>query len=529
MLVDARQIPDGSAVEADVCIIGGGAAGITIAREFADAGQRVCVLESGGLEPDAQTQSLYNGENIGFPYYDLATLRLRFLGGTTNHWVGVCRPLDEIDFQPRQWVAYSGWPFDKSHLDPYYERAHEVCQVGPYDYELDNWADDSWLPLEGDRVATTVAQRSPPTRFGAVYRELLERSENVHTYLHANAVDIVGAESGREITHVRCAVLDGGQFTVSAKEFILATGAIENARLLLNSNTVQKDGLGNDHDLVGRFFMEHLSVPGSLFMPSNPELPLEPYMRDGPLAFEDGTRALAYLTLTPQTLTKERLLNVRAYIRPANNRQVFLGTSRAAGSLRSIRSSIGTDPGLALEHVANVARDVDDIAMYLYRRSFRPSLPVNAYWLYNHIEQVPNPDSRITLDTERDVTGLNRVLLNWQFGDQERATYTRVQEIMGEELGRARLGRVRTILDDPETGWPSVNGGLRGAWHQMGTTRMHLDPRQGVVDENCRIHSIGNLYLAGSSVFPTSGYTNPTLTIVALAIRLSDHIKNIMG
>jgi choline dehydrogenase-like flavoprotein len=522
MFIDSRDLADGTRVDTDVCVIGAGAAGITIARELAGTAIGVCLLESGGLQPDPQTQALYEGENVGLPYYDLDALRLRFFGGTTNHWSGVCRPLDDIDFEERSWVPFSGWPFDKKHLDPFYERAHAVCELGPYDYRPESWEAQSRvrLPLGPSRVETAMYQLSPPTRFGPKYRDALESAPNVDTYLYANAVDLIASESARGLSRVRAATLGGTLLDVDAKLFVLATGAIENARLLLVSNDAQPAGLGNDNDLVGRHFMEHLGVPSGLLVPAE-DVTLDLYTQQSPLRGGDGA-GTGYLTLTRDTLEREQLANVRAYIEPARELEALRGTSAGVESV--FRLMQGLRGGSSAQHLSHIASEADDVTIYSYRRLFRPS-KLDAYWLYMHMEHAPSRASRVTLSADLDALGMPRVALDWRIGELERRTFERCARIMAEEIGRAGLGRVQLLTRDPDTGWPTVYRGLRGAWHQMGTTRMHRDPRFGVVDEHCRLHGIANLYVAGSSVFPTGGYTNPTLTIVALALRIADDIK----
>ena len=272
MFIDANTLDSGAVIQADICIIGAGAAGISLAREFIGSSLRVCILESGGFEYDDDTQTLFEGENIGFPYYDLKSLRLRFFGGTTNHWAGACRPLDAIDFEKRDWVPHSGWPFSKTELDPYYEKAHVLCELGPYDYDPGTWESDESprLPINDERVNTAMFQISPPTRFGSVYRAELKNAQNITTYLNANVIDIETSQQGDRVQRVAVTTHDQSvSFTVNAKQIVLATGAIENARVLLACNKQVAAGLGNQHDLVGRYFMEHLSLPGAIYLPSS--------------------------------------------------------------------------------------------------------------------------------------------------------------------------------------------------------------------------------------------------------------------
>jgi choline dehydrogenase-like flavoprotein len=525
MFIDARSLAEGSEITTDVCIIGAGAAGITLAHEFIDKSFHICLLESGGLEPDEDSQALYEGDIVGFPYYPLDLIRLRYFGGTTNHWAGVCRPLDEIDFEARPEVPHSGWPFDRSHLDPFYLRAHSLCQLGPYDYRPNTWQTENspCFRFASDRVLTAILQQSPPTRFGQVYRESIKQAPNISTYLFANVLELELADTASRVDRLQVATLQGNKFSVTAKFFILATGAVENARMLLASNRDHGVGLGNQHDLVGRFFMEHLSVPGGLFLPSDPNLCADLYTIGREL---NGVHGMGYLTLAPETLRREKLLNARAFIESASPQELSRGTTGWSVSAEMILKAIRTrnlDIDFAA-HLSNVIGNLDEVAIYAYRRLFHP--PKGLFSFYYHIEHAPNPESRVTLVSERDALGMPRVQLAWRFGSLERRTLRRTNEIIGQELGHARLGRVSAVRDDADLGWPA---GLRGAWHQMGTTRMHPHPKQGVVDENCQIHGISNLFIAGSSVFPTSGYTNPTLTIVALSLRLADHITRLIG
>src|SRR5262245_11063322 len=189
MFIDARTIPNDETLETDICIIGAGAAGITLAREFTGQPFRVALLESGGLDADADTAMLTSGETVGVPYYPLQSTRLRFFGGTTNHWGGTCRPFDETDFEPRDWIPNSGWPIRKSDLQPYYERAAEICHVGaPGEWGLDLWQKQAkyptW-PLTDDRLVSRVAQIVPVDQrsFGRHYRKDVEQAQNITTYL----------------------------------------------------------------------------------------------------------------------------------------------------------------------------------------------------------------------------------------------------------------------------------------------------------------------------------------------------------
>jgi len=518
VLIDARSVPKDKIVETDICIVGAGAAGITLAREFIGKSFRVCLLESGGLELDQDSQALYKGENIGLPY-SLQATRLRFFGGTTNHWAGYCRPLDEIDFQARDWIPYSGWPFSRSHLDSFYERAQSICQLGPYPYNVSFWDDPKstpQLPFAGDTVVTTIFQHSPPTRFGKVYRNEVIEAENIKVYLHANVVNLETTRPAQRVTRLRVACFQRPGFWVAAKIFILAAGGIENARLLLLSNSVQTSGLGNQNDLVGRFFMEHLVLFEGEVLPSNPYFNVGLYMRhEHPVHKVPITGAL---TLSAETLRHEKLLNFSAFLRPTWGK----GVASLKGLISGLREK---NYGDFVEHLGKVISEIDGVALAALGKVFKGGYPIELLILENETEQAPNPASRITLAAERDSLGKNRVRLNWQLSAIDKRTIWRTHEIIGRELGRAGAGRLRVTLErDDGTAIPSLTGGF----HHMGTTRMHADPRKGVVNEKCRVHGVSNLFIAGSSVFPTSGHATPTLTIIALALRLADQVKEIL-
>jgi choline dehydrogenase-like flavoprotein len=520
VLIDARTVPANKVIESDVCIVGAGAAGITLAREFIDQPFRVCLLESGGLEMDQSTQALYRGENIGLSYFPLEAARLRYFGGSTNHWEGLCRPLDAIDFEARDWVPYSGWPFGKSRLDPFYKRAQLICGLGPYVYDVKDWEvkDVLRLPFVSDRVITTIFQLSPPIRFGQGYRDEVVSARNISTYLYANVIDIETTETAQRVTRLQMACLQGSKFWVTAKLYILAAGGIENARLLLASNTIQSAGLGNHHDLVGRFFMEHPHLESGLLLPSDPSISVTLYtgrrVNNVPVA--------GILSIAPETLRQEKLLNFSAGLKHRSLPETSDGVSSLKFVIAALRR--GNMPDDFLRHLWNVIADIDDVATVAYWK-WAKKRGRRLLSLYNRTEQAPNPNSRIILSNERDVLGQNRVRLNWQLSAIDKRSIRRAHEIIGQELGRAGLGRFKVMLDDDDGTWPPL---LTGGSHHMGTTRMHVDPKKGVVNENSQVHGVSNLFIAGSSVFPTCGYANPTLTIVALAVMLADHVKRVM-
>jgi choline dehydrogenase-like flavoprotein len=524
MIVDAHAVqPAGKVLETDVCIVGGGAAGITLAREFANAKFRVALLESGGTHLDSATQDLYAGSNEGRDYFDGRACRLRYFGGTTNHWGGWCLPLDPIDFETRQAIPFSGWPFDRSYLDPWYRRSQQVCQLGPFDYAPDHWGIDPTKvppPFDGKHFRCEILQLSPPTRFAQVYAPTLSAARQLTVYLNANVVGLVANESCRKVLEARVATLDGHRFSVRAKVFVLATGGIENARLLLASGPEGR-GLGNDRDLVGRFFMTHIQYHGGEVMLSDPAY--KPGFDTGASGTDfiisgASHKFIPWIGISEYAMRQHALPNFKL-------RQTYALSPVHEAVYAAERIGTGSDHWDEMKRdLATIIRDLERQPQFEEHPAFaHEGHPADLIMLRCHSEQLPNPDSRVRLGDERDALGMRKIVIDWRLTAEDKQKAVTTVGLLGAEIGRCGLGRVRSWLTGDDFTWPA---GMFGDQHHTGTTRMHKDPTLGVVDPNCAVHGIPNLYVAGSSLFPTSGAANPTLTIVALALRLADHIKD---
>jgi choline dehydrogenase-like flavoprotein len=463
-------------------------------------------------------QDLYRGEIVGQPYFPLEAARLHCFGGTTGHWAGWCSPYDAIDFEERPWVPNSGWPITRAELDPYYARAQPLLDLGAYDYNADSWFDKEPalepLPLNGRRFWTKMWQFSPPTRFGTKYRDAIVSAPNVHLYTYANVGEVIANEGLTAVDSLRVRTLTGKEHRVRANTYVLACCSIQNARLLLASNRQANTGLGNAHDVVGRYFMEHLEMPGGALVLTRPEK-----TRMKMYAVEFGkTKARGEIALTPSAQRQHAVLNGTASLEPAAfgepGKSTFeFMTPHVVEALRlwDLNGRHGPSP---LSHEGGVASDSAG------------AQPPSFYQLATRMEQSPNPNSRVTLSEVQDALGMPRVRLDWRLTPLEKRSIRVFYELLGQEMGRQDLGRVQLrewLLDDDNT-WPPFVG---GGWHHMGTTRMSTDPKRGVVDPNCRVHGLGNLYIAGASVYPTAGAANPTLTLVSLSLRLSDHLKGL--
>lgn len=567
MTIDARSVPDGAAISSDLCIVGAGAAGITLALSLADEGFRTVLLESGGIRLDGATQELNAGENTGLSYFPLIGTRLRYFGGTTNHWGGTCRPFDAFDFQGTPGIANTEWPITLDDVESYYEEAGRIAQLDAFDWNTDAWIERSGftaLPLDPLAIVTRVAQVVDPGRrsFNDAHREAVTASR-VSTYIHANVTEIRLTEDHGSVDGLVVATPDRS-FTVLAHTFVLAAGGIENARLLLASNRQQPAGVGNGEGLVGRYFLEHPRFVGGVIEPLGDQMSAALYQTH----IVDNTRVIGYLALARDVQQAEGLVDVQLRMRPVFQRSHE--RARRSDDVDALRRLVdrvrrGRSRGDVLR---DVGRSLDDLTSW--RRLFVPGAPIpipqpdlieivesaspdeldallpeffgdiamfgygevmgsaqiDRIELSARIDPAPNPESRITLGAGRDSFGMPVPSLDWQLSRIDHDSVRQTLDVLGHELGRTGLGRLQVRLPADDTEWPED---LAGGYHHMGTTRMSADPRHGVVDADCRVHGLSNLYVAGSSVFTTGGSATPTLTLIALALRLADRLRAAFG
>lgn len=511
MHVDARQLDDHSIIEGDICIVGAGAAGLTMALQWIGSPYKVILLEGGGFEYDDKVQELYNGKLTGQPYYPMKSSRLHYFGGSTQHWGGMCSTFDDIDFEVRDWVKNSGWPLKLEDIAKFYPRAHPILDLGPYEYSAAYWKkqNPSSTTLEFDEqvIWNKVWQFSPPTRFGTKYKETIVNAKNIHLYTYANVVNIEGTENVDSITALTIKNYAGKEHTVKAKYFILACCSIQTSRLMLASNKQAKAGIGNDNDLVGRYFMEHPELKtGELWLTNSDNLNL----------YQFGNKMRLELAISPQKQRELKVLNGTVSLNPL-------------AIARKIKSNVKTwnqdDPRKSLEKSQENWGDAQKKTLV---QRLLATDSIQSFELYTRIEQEPNPDSRVVLSDEKDSLGVPRANLHWALSPIDKKTVRKLNELIGQQVGIKGIGRVKLydfLLDESDTSMPDFTS---GGWHHMGTTRISDDPKKGVVDPNCKVHGIDNLYIAGSSCYPTGGAVNPTLTLVALTLRLSDYIKSKM-
>ncbi len=546
MYTDARTLDNGKTLSTDICIIGAGPAGTTLAREFAGSPVRVLLLESGGEKADHRIQQLSGGEITGDFTEPVENTHLRQLGGTANHWIIKMSdkqygyryaPLNHIDFEKRDAIPYSGWPIGRNDLDPYYERVHSICKVGPYRYGPGHWETERFkpLPLDSDRVVTDFFTFGPTRLFGHDFPREAAKAGNVGVLLHATVTELLANDAGTAVETAIIKTFNGKTIRVNARHFIIAAGGFQTPRLLLNSRNRFAHGLGNQHDVVGRYYIDHGLVPSGNLYPDDPTIINRLGLYD--MRLMEGCSVLGKLSLAEKVMREEGLRNFCATLFPMPEPHEV----EAILSMKSIAVDLAGRkfPKQLPKHLINMLRGGKHL-VFMLNQKFRhggtlmPGFGQGGWSKFDDnekkyrrlelmafVEQTPDPDNRVTLIEEKDELGAPKIRVHYEWKEEDVRSIARAQEIVWEELHQLRIGRIEP--PDRPNGLPAV--GSEGLHHLMGTTRMSDDPKYGVVDRNCTVHGIGNLHIASSSVFPTGGYANPTITILALALRLADHLK----
>jgi choline dehydrogenase-like flavoprotein len=547
MIIDAKDPATPQSLCADVCVVGAGAAGISIALQFLGTKTRVLLLESGGLQHEAATQQLYSGTVVDERLHSAADrYRERRFGGTTTVWGGRCMPFDPIDFETREYMPESGWPLAYESLLPYYAQANRLCEAGDFCYTADACLQRRGRPMIAGFVSDyfssdTLERFSCPTDFGRRYGQRLAAAGNVTVLLHANVTAIRLQPEGERVRGLEVCTLDGRHLQITAGHYVLATGGLEVARLLLASRDVQPQGIGNRHDIVGRYYMCHLAgtmgcltlaLPGSA-------------VHHGYEISDEGIYCRRRLALRPEAQRARRLGNFIARLHhpritdPAH-RNAVLSLLYLAKPLipyeyaKRLHGDEAAGPMRWLSHCVNVLRqplDAMEFAWMMLRkrklaeRKF-PSIIVrsraNLYSIDFHAEQQPNASSRVTLEERQDALGMQRLRIDWRYTAEDLRTVREAMALLASEFARAGVGELQF---DPETIEAEVTRYGAYGGHHIGTTRMGSDARSSVVNPDGRVHGVSNLFIASAATFRTSSQANPTLTIVALALRLASHLQ----
>jgi choline dehydrogenase-like flavoprotein len=551
MIDDANGVPSGICMTADVCVIGGGASGISLALSLSGKGISVLVLESGGIKQDKRTQALYNGEVANDALHSPADkYRLRCFGGSTVIWGGRCVPFDPIDFEARDFLGLPGWPITYADVAPFYRRANALAEAGQFEYDADKMADLASHPMiagfHSAVVRTNSLERfSCPTNFARRYARRLQRAADVRVVLGANCTAIRMRPDGEQVASLDVATLAGNKFSVSARLYVLAVGGLETARLLLASRDVRESGVGNEHGVVGRYYMCHIAGNTGELSINGPTT----RVRHGYEVAPEGVYCRRRLSLTPSEQRRMGLLNMTARLHfpsipdPSHRNGVLSGlflARRAISYEYGKRLSGGGKISFTTyaKHCRNVLMNPIDICAFLSHwivnrtlaeRKY-PSVILrnkdNRFSLEINAEQLPQASSRVTLVNTVDELGLPQLKVDWRYSPADIDSVRRTLDVFSTEFQQSGAGRLEfdhETLEADLTRFGAYGG------HHLGTARMGTDAHNSVVNSDCRVHSVRNLYVAGSAVFATSSQANPTLTIIALCLRLAEHLLQRVG
>ena len=515
MILDSESWAQEKLHYADYVVIGGGAAGVALALELSKSSAKIVLVEGGELEFSEISQDIYKGTcDLRQLPPGLAGSRLRFLGGSTNCWAGGCAELDELDFDQRDWVANSGWPINKSDLHGYYERAARFLSIDLKSVESPEGV-NGILGLEGFDLRSLSYTNK--VRFNSEFSGAIKKQKNLSVFINANLTHIKRESSGI-VNSITIESYGGVKSLIKSRVFVLACGGIENARILLNSGLKSGVAIGNGNGLVGKYFCEHPIAPCATFVPANMTESKFDYDTD---IFHSklGAITIPFYKLPDKLQRQYKTLNgaiqfqsqelelTAAEISAWSAFQYYKGFSEVRPSIHDVLN-IATNPLSVLD-------------AYMSRKGISGGRIAMRF----QIEQEPRAENCVTLSDKKDRFGQQRVNLHYDFGDIERRTIDVLTSYAAYSLQNLRLGTLRLdkqLYDDPV----HLPIDLRGGQHHCGTTRMGSSSNVGVVDTNLRVFDCQNLYIVGSSVFPTNGWANPTFTIIALAIRLADHLRS---
>jgi choline dehydrogenase-like flavoprotein len=542
MIVDARHLPEDETLSADLCIVGGGPAGITLAVELLGSGLSVILAEAGGEVSEPDLTPVFGGEVFTTRHPPIELYRSRCLGGTSSLWGGRCAPFDRVDFEPRDWVPHSGWPISLDDLDPHYRRAAQLLDIGRFSWTAAEaiGGGGRMIPgFEDDALLTdTIDRFSPPVDFGKRYRSDLAASGNLRVLLNANCLKIGLDSGGGRVETLEMASVPGRRFTIRPQATVLAAGGLETPRLLLLSD------VGNRHGLVGRFYGCHLQgKTGILKLDKRLTGVIHHYEKDA-----DGVYCRRKLRISEDEQRRRKLLNLVVRLEhpaipdPAHGSGIlsamylsrhFLKKEYARRLASTGLNGEANAPGAAvlLRHAGNLVADAPALLRFAahwfpnrrfaYRRLPYVTLPNkdNRFHLDYYAEQAPNPDSRVMLGDTVDRFGRRRLKVDWRTSAIDHDSLAASYLLMKERLQRSGLGDLMFNEDHLRTAFEAIGG------HHIGTTRMAGHPSRGVVDAAGKVFGTDNLFIASAATFPTTGYASPTFTIVALAVRLAAHLK----
>ncbi len=521
MILDLEEADLGAGLDAEVCVVGAGAVGLALAIVLAERGIDVLLVEGGGEGQEADSQALHEGESVGHRFDNIGVGRYRVLGGTTTQWGGQLVPFDASVIRARPWLGHAAWPVDPSVLEQYVLAAYR--RLGLEHVELDDAA--VWrrlgegVPTMGPDVDVVLTRWVKTTNFARLFRRQLHSTQGPRVLVHANVVSLALSPQRDRVRAVRARSLRGTQLDVRARHFVLANGTFEIVRLLEHPLADGSFGPWIESKWLGSPLIDHLDCPAGA-------VTVLDYKRFHDLfdpAFLGGHKYYPRMRLAPEVQQAEGLVDVSAEFHYWTRDTEHLDYLKAlAGSLRGRRQE-GTSWRALPRHAAAVSANAIPMLRRRIRdrRSFKPKDA--EVTLAFHCEQLPLARSRVGLSDERDALGMRRLRVDWQIDGRELRSMKFFARLLKKELESRGLASVAIDprLEDEDPAFATV---IHDAIHPMGTTRIGLSPEEGFVDENLTVFGLQNLHLLGATVFPSTGFANPTLTAIALALRLGDHL-----
>jgi choline dehydrogenase-like flavoprotein len=537
MIVDGSALQSGIEREHDLCVVGSGIAGIALVMELAQTYRDICMVESGAWKPDNETQSLYSLNSVGFAIRKYYQSRIRYFGGSCNIWAGRAMIYNEIDLRPRPWLDGISWPIDIAELERYYAAAARYLNLPSYDkIKPETWrsrlSDFETILVENANFKTNVSLfAKAPARFGyrTRYYKTIKNSKNITLYINSNVVNLQLNEPLSRVVRIDVACLNGVRYAIKPKKVVLACGGLENTRILMASNRQMPQGIGNQHGLLGRYYMDHpRAVYGRVKLTRKVKLD---HLLGMPVT---GGKMQLGIGLSDRIQAKEGLLNNYLTLEPGYSiGSMELYSAFVKLMKRLLRKGYS---GNRFDFKNPEIAEVPEMIYLLTPKELLPHFMYYAYYKYsrfaknvfanlthlsivNYSEQEPNDASRVYLDDEKDKLGMPKLVLDWKVSNRSLNSSLRLLHLLDEQFRKQEAGYIEEDVAKIEQ-LPYTD-----ASHHLGTTRMSADPKTGVVDVNCQVHGVDNLYIAGSSVFPTAGHANPTLTIAAMSLRLADYLK----
>jgi len=539
MIVDGSALPPGFEREHDLCVVGSGIAGILLVTELAQSYRDICIIESGAWKPDDDTQSLYALNSVGYPIRKHYQSRIRYFGGSCNIWAGRAMMYNEIDFMPRPWLDNISWPIEFSELDRYYASATEYLRLPSYNkLKAENWrsalSDFEMSLVQSPHFKANVSLfAKAPARFGfkTKYYKAIRRSSAITLYVNSNVVNLHLDEYLTSVVRVDVACLNGVRYAIRAKTVVLACGGLENTRILLASDKQMPHGIGNHSGLLGGYYMDH---PRAVFgrVKLSKKLKLDHLLG---MPVKGGKMQLG-IGLSEKIQAEEGLLNNYLTLEPCYS----IGSMELYEAFVKLMKRL-LRKGYSGKRFDFKNQEMAEVPEMIYLLTPKELLPHFIYYTYykysrlvkhvvanlthlsivNYSEQEPDMASRVYLDNEKDRLGMPKLALDWKLSDRSLNSSLRLMRLIDKHFRSRGAGFVEeNLVEIKELPYTDAS-------HHLGTTRMSADPEGGVVNVNCQVHGVNNLYVAGSSVFPTAGHANPTLTIAAMSLRLADHLRKL--